>query len=446
MITLKEKAGNLFNSKGFRKYFTNTSWLLLEKLFNLGVAFFVGVYVARFLGPERYGMLSFAQSIIGFLSVFASLGIKNIMTRNLVREADNYPVLMGTAFTIRVVASALGIIMIYGLSPFITEDDTSRVLLIILAFTTLLQSFDVIKSYFQSQVLAKKIVPVAVFQTVVGAIIKIMLIQLNAALVWFAAVYVVELTVSAIGLIIVFRKQKKIVSNWSFRLSYAKKLLKDSWPLLFSGFVVAVYMKIDQVMIKYMLDDAAVGIYAVAIKFTSIWYFVGGIICSSLMPAVIQAKERNQELYENRLQNLYELMVGVGVLIALPMSIVAYPLTNFLYGIEYSAASGVMIIHVWSLIFVFLGTASGNWLLAENLQKYKMSRTILGAVVNVGLNFLLIPNFGVEGAAVATFLSQMTASYLGYLLSKETHVAFIMQSKALVFSSTFKYLRQRSAN
>lgn len=440
--TIKEKAYEFIRSKGFLKYFYNTSWMLSERLLNLGVAFFVGVYVARYLGPANYGILSFAQSIIGFATVLSSLGISSIITRNLVKEANDYSRILGTAFELRIAASAFSIFLLYFLSTYLTNDSVTRLIIIILSFTNLFQSFNVIKSLFQSRVSAKKIVPITIVQTLTGAAIKIILILLEAELAWFALVYVLELIIATIGLLYLYRSNSDQPFIGSFDLSYAKTLLKDSWPLIFSGFVVVVYMKIDQVMIKYMLDDAAVGFYAVAVKFTSIWYFIGGIICSSLFPAVIQARERDMALYENRLQNLFELMVGIGIGIAIPMTLIAYPLVNFLYGSDFSEASSVMIIHVWSLIFVFLGSASGNWLLAENLQKYKLSRTVLGAVVNVGLNFLLIPNYGIQGAAVATLFSQMAASYLGYLLASETHKVFIMQSKALIFSNTLKQLKK----
>lgn len=440
--TIKKKAYDFFQSKGFLKYFFNTSWMLSERLLNLGIAFFVGVYVARYLGPANYGILSFAQSIVGFATVFTSLGLKNIVTRNLVKDEEDYPRILGTAFGLRIAISVISIVLIYLISPYFTDDRTTRTIIIVLSFTNFFQSFEVIKALFQSKVLAKKVVPVAVVQTVVGAVTKVILVLVEAELVWFAAVYVFELFIAAVGLTYLYYNGSRISFVSKIDTAYAKTLLKDSWPLIFAGFVVGVYMKIDQVMIKYMLDDAAVGFYAIAVKFTSIWYFIGGIVCSSLFPAVIQARKKDSILYENRLQNLYELMVGMGVAIAIPITILAYPIVNFLYGSEFTSASSVMVIHVWSLIFVFLGAASNNWLLAENLQKYKLSRTIMGAVVNVGLNFFLIPIYGIQGAAVATLVSQMTASYLGYLIAADTRKVFFMQSKALIFTNTLKQLKQ----
>lgn len=443
MPSLKQKATGFIQSKGFRKYFANTGWMMFNQVFNLGIAFFVGVYVARYLGPTNYGLLSFAQSVTGFLTVFASLGIKELMMRNLVRQPREYATMLGTGFALQVAASLLGIGLLYAVAPLLADDEITRMLLIILSFTTLFSSFDVIKPYFQSKVQAKKIVPVSVTQTIVSALVKLYLVYVNAELIWFAVVFVLDLLVAAVGLVLIYQRSGQKILNWHFDRAYARALLKDAWPLVLSGFVGVVYMRIDQVMIKYMLDDTQVGYYAVAVKFTSIWYFVGGIICSSLMPAVVQAKDKSQPLYLNRIQQLFELMIAIGIAIALPMTLIAYPLVNFLYGSEFAPAASVMIIHVWSLVFIFLGVASSKWLIVENLQIYNLNRTAMSAVVNVVLNYWLIPIYGIQGASFATLAAHITSSYLSYLMTQDTRMVFRMQSKALVFYSTIKLVQDR---
>lgn len=440
MITKKIKS--LRRNAGFIKYFNNTAYLLTDKIFNLIVAFFVSVYLARHLGPSNYGILTFAQSVIAFLSVFASFGIKDIIVRNLVIEDNRYSsVIMGTSLLIRIISSTLGIFFILHLSHFIAESNEERIVILILSFTTLFESFEIIKFFFQSKIMADKVLPVAIIQTATGALLKIFLIQLNVSLVWFATVYVFELLVAAGGLVFIYKKQGHKILSWKFDALYAKRLIKDSWPLLFSGFVIVIYMKIDQIMIKYMLSDFAVGVYAISVKLTSVWYFVGVVICNSLMPALVRAKEYNKKLYYQRQQYLYELMIGIGIFLAIPITFFAYPLINWLFGNEYSAASSVLTIQIWSLIFIFLGIASSNWLITENLQKYNLSRTILGALVNVILNVLLIPDLGIQGAALATLISQVFASYLANLISKKTFIVFKMQSKAFLFGSTLKHLK-----
>jgi len=153
-----------------------------------------------------------------------------------------------------------------------------------------------------------------------------------------------------------------------FKRETAVSLLKDSWPLILSSMVIAIYMKIDQVMIKEMLDAEAVGNYAAAVRLSEAWYFIPMVISSSLFPAIINAKKISEKLYYDRLQKLYNLMVWMAISIALPMTFLSDWIVNLLYGAKYSEAGDVLMIHIWAGVFVFLGVASGKWFVAENLQ------------------------------------------------------------------------------
>jgi O-antigen/teichoic acid export membrane protein len=211
----------------------------------------------------------------------------------------------------------------------------------------------------------------------------------------------------------------------------AVDLLRDSWPLILSGMVVAVYMKIDQVMIKEMLDSEAVGQYAAAVRLSEAWYFIPMVISSSLFPAIINAKKISEELYYERLQKLYDLMVWMAVAIALPMTFLSDWVVELLYGSEYSEAASVLMVHIWAGVFVFLGVASGKWFITEDLQKYSFYRTFFGSVANIVLNFILIPKLGINGAAIATLVSQIIAAYLFDLFSIKTKKIFFMKTQSL---------------
>jgi O-antigen/teichoic acid export membrane protein len=102
-----------------------------------------------------------------------------------------------------------------------------------------------------------------------------------------------------------------------------------------------------------------------------------------------------------------------------------------LFGEVYAAAGPVLAIHIWASIFVFLGVASGKWFVAENRQMLSFQRAMLGAVVNVILNFLLIPGFGPVGAAIATIVSYSMSAFFTDFLHQETKQLFYMKVSAL---------------
>jgi O-antigen/teichoic acid export membrane protein len=80
-----------------------------------------------------------------------------------------------------------------------------------------------------------------------------------------------------------------------------------------------------------------------------------------------------------------------------------------------------------------LGVISSKWFIAENLQKYSFYRTLAGMVLNILLNYILIPIYSIQGAAIATLISQVMASYLFNLFNKKLRYTFILQTNAIFF-------------
>jgi O-antigen/teichoic acid export membrane protein len=208
--------------------------------------------------------------------------------------------------------------------------------------------------------------------------------------------------------------------------------LRDSWPLIFGSIAASIYMRIDQVMIKEMLDAEAVGQYAAAVRLSEAWYFIPVVISASLFPAIINAKKVSEKLYYERLQKLYDLMVWTALAIAIPMTFMSDWIVELLYGEKYYQAGSVLMIHIWAGVFVFLGVASGKWLLNENLQKIAFYRTFYGMLINISLNYLLIPKFGIIGAAISTTISYMFAGYLLDISNKKTKQMFFMKTKTIL--------------
>jgi O-antigen/teichoic acid export membrane protein len=265
---------------------------------------------------------------------------------------------------------------------------------------------------------------------IVSSAIKLGLIWSEASLIWFAWVVIAENGIKGVVLALLYLKQRIPLLRWRFRLNQAKVLLKDSWPLILSGLVVMVYMRIDQVMIKMMLDDKAVGNYAAAVKLSEAWYFVPLAITQSLFPAILSAKKQSEKLYYERLQRLYGLMVWLAIAVALPTTFLSGWVVNLLYGQEYAQAGPVLALHVWAGVFVAIGVASGKWLLTENLIMLSFWRAFSGMALNVLLNFLWIPTYGIQGAAFATISSQSVAAYFFDFFNQKTKKTFWMKTKS----------------
>ncbi len=419
------------NAAGFRRYFANTSWLMGHRVLSMLVTLFVGVYIARYLGPEQFGLLSYAGSFVALFTALASLGLDSIVIRELVKDPDRRNELLGTAFWLKCGGAVLMWGCIITAVAFTSNDAQTNILIAIIAFAVIFQAFNVIDYNYQAQVKSKYVVFVQIIQLVVSSATKIILVCLSAPLVWFACVFLLDALVIAGGLTIVYMCNRGMLCSWEWHWQIAKKLLRDSWPLILSGIAISVYLRIGQVMIKEMLDAEQVGLYAAAARLSEAWYFIPVAISSSVFPAIINAKKTNEALYYQRLQKLYYLMVLIALTIALPTTFIAPWVIGLLYGSAYLPSAGVLSIHIWTGVFVFLGIASGKWFLAENYINKNLYRTLFGMVINIAANLILIPVYGIVGAAIAALLGQLSSDLLYDMVDKQTYPSLKMKLNAL---------------
>jgi O-antigen/teichoic acid export membrane protein len=431
------KLKQLKDHQGFIKYFKNTSWLFGEKILRMIVGLFVGVWVARYLGPQQFGLLSYAQSFVGLFAVIATLGLDGIVVRELVKDDARRDELIGTAFWLKLIGAIMVLCILAIAVNFTSNDNYTNTLIFVIASATIFQSFNVVDMYFQSKVLSKYVVYANILSLFVSTIVKIALLLYEAPLIAFAWVVLFDNIVLAMGFLYFYLHSNLSLRAWKFEKSVAILLLKNSWPLILSGIVISVYMKIDQIMIKEMMGSEAVGQYAAAVRLSEAWYFIPIVIASSLFPAIINAKKKSEELYYERLQKLYDLMMWIAISIAIPMTFMSDWIVKLLYGGQYSQAGSVLMIHIWAGVFVFLGVASGKWLLSENLQIFSTANTSIGAVSNVTLNYILIPKIGIIGAAWATLISYFIAAYLCLMIWNKTRINFKNLSKSLLFMRVF---------
>ena len=150
-----DKIISLKNHQGFMKYFKNTSWLFFEKILRMFVGLFIGIWVARYLGPERFGLFSYAQSFVGLFVAIATLGLDGIVVRELVKDESRTNELIGTAFYLKLIGAILTLLVLVIATQFTSNDRYTNLLVFIIASATIFQSFNVVDMYFQSKVLSK---------------------------------------------------------------------------------------------------------------------------------------------------------------------------------------------------------------------------------------------------------------------------------------------------
>ena len=414
------------------KIIINIGWLIIDKLLRIVASLLIVVLMARHFGPEYFGLLNFVIAFCALFMAVSVLGLRPIVVRDLVQDPSGASLTLGTTALLQLIGGIIAysamLTVIFLIRP---NDPLVHSLAAVVGAVLMLKFSETVVYWFESQVQSKYTVWVQNGAFLIFVLIKILLILQQAPLIAFAWAMLLEATLVAVLLLILMGVKGKLLTRLDVSLIRAKALLKDSWPLFISVIAVTFYHRIDQVMLGQMDSQEAVGIYSAALRVSEVWYFIPMAITASVFPALLQTKKRSEELYNARLQKLYDVMVIVSLSVALPMTFLAMPVVSLLYGEAYEGSGPVLALHIWASVFVFLGVVNSQWFIAENRQILGLYWTVMGAVVNVGLNLFLIPLYGANGAAAASIISYGVAAFFADLLLRETRHLFTMKLSSL---------------
>lgn len=427
---------------GFRKAAANLGWLVAERGVRFVLGLLVGFLVVRHLGPVRMGSLSYCLALVTLLGFVPGLGLEATLKRDILRRPEQTGELVLSGVLLRLAAATLAYVLLAGaaLGRLGLDGDEPRLLAVmgLLLFQPVLW---VSELWLQSQLRAKQVVLVHLAALAVASGLRVWLILSDAGVVAFAWVLVGEMALSGAGLYRAARRDGMRIGG--ARWATMRRLLADSWPLMFASLAIMVYMKIDEVMLRHLAGPAAVGIYAAAARLSEVWYFLPTALASSLLPTLLRARAADSGEYALRLQQYYDVSAAAGYLLAVPVALVAPWLVRLAYGEAFAAAGPILSVHIWSSIFVFLGVARGQWLVNEGLPQFYLVATALGAVANIALNFWWIPRWGGLGAAYATVVSYALAAWGASYFHPQVRPAGAMQTRALLIPLRgWRYLRR----
>jgi O-antigen/teichoic acid export membrane protein len=410
---------NVSISSRIARYLNNTVWMMAERILRILAALVVGIWVARYLGPEDFGTLSYVIALTAFFSSLARLGLDGVAVREFVNHPQHNDKYIGTVFWLKALGGAAAFCALVGPLFLVTGVTENSILIALASAGFFLQSFEVVDFYFQSKVQAKFASMCKLLQLAGSSILKVLLIINQADLLYFVGIIFLDAVSLAAAYFIAFKIKSKYPLFSVFDKKIAKNLLRDSWPLMLSATVVMVYMRIDQVMIQHLLGSRELGLYSAAVKISEVIYFIPVIVTASVFPAIVNAKKISRAFYMARLQYLYTFMAWLAILLSLPIALLSHHLIFWLFGESFVGAASALAIHVWSSIFVFIGVVFSKYLIAENLPVIALKRTIVGALANIVFNLWLIPIYGITGAAIATLIAQIIANF-GYDIADTT--------------------------
>ncbi|WP_324172635.1 flippase [Sulfurimonas sp.] len=425
------------------KYFKNTSWLFGEKILRMVVGLFVGIWVARYLGPEQFGLFSYAQSFVGLFAAIATLGLDGIVVRELVKDESKRDELIGTAFWLKAVGAFVVLLILAIAINFTSNDTYTNTLVFIIASATIFQSFNVVDFYFQSKVMSKYAVYANIISLFMSSIVKVALLLNEAPLIAFAWVILFDSFVLAMGFIYFYIKNNSSVFKWKFDKIVAVSLLKDSWPLMFTVVMVMVYLNVIPILLKYYLHDLTlIGHYQVALRITILIDFIPVILVNSIFPYLVQSSSDTKRYLKN-LQIISNYFNVIVLLYSIMLILFSKEIILLLYGKDYLYSAELFKYMVLLNFFSFHGYLSGRYYIIAKLEKQYLLRVILGLLVLLMSSAYLIPKYQVEGAIISLLLSELMVVFISdiFYLNKTKDILMIKLKSLYLFVNYKSYVR-----
>ncbi len=425
-----------------KKIISSVGWLTFDRILQLVVSLLVGIWVARYLGPADFGLMNFAIALSAIFGPFVGLGMSRLLVRELINSPKKKNSLFGTTFWVQIITGAISMVIMNLFILFVRPDDFVAFLVVfVFSLSYIISAFDMPTHWFESKIESKTIVFSRIAGLTTSNVLKVIFILSGLSLIFFVLASLFDVIFRIAFILYFYIKDKQSMFLWKFDFGLAKKLIASSWPLMFSGAMVIIYLRIDQVMLGFMLNDYQVGLYSVAVKISELFVFIPGLVSVSVFPSLLRSRKKNKKVYYSRLQKVFDLMTWGPFLFMIPTFIFAELIIFILYGVEYLPAGAALAISIWSALAISVKFILEKYLIAENKTRIIFFSAALGAVVNVILNIYLIPIYGILGASIATVISYTVSVYIGILFFGSTRKIFLMLIKSFNLVRVIKELK-----
>jgi len=401
----------------------------------------VSIYVARFLGPKGFGVISYAMALTTLFLAIARLGMESILVREVADKKLRVNNLMGTAFWLMFAASGLAVLV---LNTLVNISETDSLLIACIFFISLgifFQPFFVIDYGFQGQIKAKYSSIAKTIAVSISSLIKIGLVFCESDLIFIAIAYACDNFFVALFLLIVHKKVQKHKFVNEFKWSFVKNLLKSAWPMVLSTLSIVLYMRVDQLMIKHLLGIEELGVYASATRIYEGCAMIFVVFTNSLLPLIVDVKNSSKEEFTNKMILIFRLVFWVAVGLAFLITLYSKEIITITFGLDYIGSQEPLEILMWALAFTGMGSVTARYLTAERQEKKIAIRTFVALAINLCLNFLLIPIYGITGAAISTLISITIANYFIDYTDKQLKTLIYIKNNAIFLGLIGKNIR-----
>ena len=418
----------------------NTGWIIFCKLIQAITSIAISAFTARYLGPSDFGIINYAASLVSFCVPIMQLGLTEVIVQELTDNPEEDGKIVGTATLLNVISSLFCICGIICFAYFANPDSPNTVLVCSLySLMLFFQAFELVQYWFQAKLLSKYFAITSLVAYLAMTAYKVVLLILGKDVIWFSLSYSIDYLIISILLFVFYKK--KGGGKLGLSSTLAKKMLKKGKYYIVAGLMVDIFAQSDKLMIKHIMGDQFTGYYSAASTLATMSAFVFAAIIDTARPVIFESKKKSLEAYQQNIKRLYSIVIYFSLLISLFITIFANFIVKIMYGEEYLPCSSTLQILVWFTTFSYLGAVRNVWMLSEGKQKYLLIINASGVIANVVLNVVLIPIIGINGAALASLVTQFFANVvMGWILPsiRENNVLMIKSLNPIYFWNTIK--------
>ena len=428
-----------------KKLIKNAGWLIAVKIVQALLSIAVSIISARYLGPSNFGLVSYAASLVSFVTPIALLGLGNIQVQEYIQNKDDEGKILGSSVIMSLGSATLCIAGIVAFSAIANLNEIEATVVVALySIALFFEATELIVYWFQAKYLNKYYAVVGLIAYIAVSTYKILLLVYGASIYLFAIASAIDYFLISIVLFLIYKKKggQKLI----FDKEVAKRLFHKAKYYIIPNLMVAIFTQTDHIMLKHMIDNSATGYYQAAVYCAGYANFVFTALADVCRPRIFENQKESEEAFELSVVKLNTLIIYLGVLLGVAMSIGAPLVIKILYTDAYSNSIDPLRIVAWFPLFSYIGVSRNIWLLAKDKQKHLWIANVSGAVINVGLNFLLIPVLGISGAAIASLFTQFATNVLFTVIFPPYRRFFVLTVKGFNLSYLFRKTSNEKTN
>ena len=418
----------------------NAGWIISAQVAKSVLGLIISMITARYLGPANYGVINYAASLVAFVTPVMYLGLSNVLVQEVVNNPEGSGEILGTSIIMSVLSSICCIAGIIAFTLIANKNETETIIVCALYSGLLLfQAMDLIQYWFQAKLLSKYTSVVSLAAYVIISVYKIYLLVTQKSIEWFAVSNAFDYMIISAGLLMIYKKISG--EKLRFSLKTAKRLFSKSRHYIVSSLMVTIFAQTDRIMIKIMMGNEYTGYYSAAVACAGMTSFVFSAIIDSMRPTIFESKKVSNAGFELNMIRLYAIIIYLSLLQCVVITLFSKLIITIIYGSQYMQSVNALRIVVWYTTFAYLGSVRNIWILSENKQKYLWIINLCGALMNVILNYILIPVYGICGAAVASLITQIfTNVIIGWIIRpiKDSNVLMIRSLNIRCISDVIK--------